>query len=362
MPENTALITQTPGTLTGRQADGRPVRAYLSNLAPGSRRTMAQSLATLADALLDREPAAVLKARGEITDAAAENERRVYEFAWERLRYEHTAAIRARLVELTTPSKEGGPPSLSVSTANKSLNALRRILREAWKLQLISQEDFERAAAIEGIKGGRIEKGRALSATEMLKLAVSCEEDETPLGARDGAIVALLCGAGLRRESAVCLKVSDWDREAGLITVRTAKGNEPYKALLAAGADLAIARWLDARAALLAKAGKESDCLLLGFTRGHNIRPEGLTADAIFKALIERAKKAGVATFAPHDLRRTFITTVIETTGDVGIAQKLANHKQITTTTRYDKRGEESKRAAMAKIKIPFTSKPANKS
>lgn len=352
----TLSLQPTAANLPAIQADGRPVRAYLSNLAPGSRRTMLQSLAALTDTLLEREPAHVLKTRGACADAGAENERRVYAFAWEQLRYDHTAAIRAKLIDLTTPA-DGKPASLSVATANKSLIALRRILREAWKLQLIGQEDFERAVAIEGIKGGRIEKGRALTQKELLKLAICCEEEASPLGARDGAIVALLCGAGLRRESAVNLRVSDWNREAREITVAIAKGNEPYKALLADGADVALARWLDVRAGLLAKAGKESEWLLLGFTRGHNIRPDRLTPDTIFKALIERALKAGVESFTPHDLRRTFITAIIEATGDVGIAQKLANHKQVATTTRYDKRGDEAKRQAVARIRLPFGSK-----
>jgi integrase/recombinase XerC len=37
----------------------------------------------------------------------------------------------------------------------------------------------------------------------------------------------------------------------------------------------------------------------------------------------------------PHKLRHTFITSIIEKTKDIPLAQKLAGHTEISTTMRY---------------------------
>ncbi len=84
--------------------DQRPARVYLTRLGEGSRRTMQTALDTMA-ALLT----------GQRCDADT--------LDWSRLRYQHTAAVRAVLLERYQPA-----------TTNKHLAALRGVLREAWQL------------------------------------------------------------------------------------------------------------------------------------------------------------------------------------------------------------------------------------
>ena len=64
--------------------------------------------------------------------------------------------------------------------------------------------------------------------------------------------------------------------------------------------------------------------------------------------------RAGVKRFRPHDARRTFLTGLLDAGVDLSVAQKLAGHKLVTTTTRYDMRGDEAKREAVARVHIPF--------
>ncbi|WP_327321491.1 hypothetical protein [Gloeocapsopsis dulcis] len=105
---------------------------------------------------------------------------------WAALRYKHTAAVRAALMEKYAPA-----------TANKVLSALRRVLKEALRLELIDPLDYARAVDIACIKVTKQLRGRALSESEIAALMDVCLNDSTPAGYRDAALVALLRGAGL---------------------------------------------------------------------------------------------------------------------------------------------------------------------
>ena len=65
-------------------------------------------------------------------------------FPWERVRAEHAKAIRAALAE-----------RYKFSTVNKTLSALRGVLREAWELGLMETDHYHRAAAVRAVKGQR---------------------------------------------------------------------------------------------------------------------------------------------------------------------------------------------------------------
>ena len=155
-----------PATVTPSvPLDQHPAVIYLARLAPGSRRTMRGALDTIA-ALLS----------GGQADAEA--------LPWHQLRYQHTAAVRAALVEKYAPA-----------TANKHLAALRGVLKEAWRLSQMESDDFHRAVDLPGVKGSTLPKGRALSSGEIRELFEACA-DGKPGGARDAALIAALYGGG----------------------------------------------------------------------------------------------------------------------------------------------------------------------
>ena len=78
-----------------------------------------------------------------------------------------------------------------------------------------------------------------------------------------------------------------------------------------------------------------------------------MTDQAVRLILQRRAAQAGVADFTPHDLRRTNITELLDNGADLATVQKLAGHADPATTARYDRRGEQAKKDAAARLEIP---------
>ena len=303
-------------------ADQHPAAVYLGRLAPGSRRTMRAALDLVATML---------------TSGAADAQT----LDWSALRYQHAQAVRSGLAERYKPN-----------TANKALSALRGVLREAWRLGLITSEDYRRAADLEAVKGESLPPGRALSSGELKALLGVCSADDTAAGARDAALIALLYGAGLRRSEAVALDVSDYDVATGMLVVRHGKGNRDRVVYATNGAADALADWLDVR-------GNDAGPLFLPVNKGGVVGGHRMTGQAVLYILRRRALQGGVTRLTPHDLRRTFISDLLDLGADISTVQRLAGHAQVTTTTRYDRRGEVAKRKAASMLHVPYERRAA---
>ncbi|EAW36013.1 phage integrase [Lyngbya sp. PCC 8106] len=106
-----------------------PAAVYLRSLGSGSRPTMKQSLDAIASILTNGE-----------CDADT--------LDWAALRYQHTAAVQAVLLERHAPV-----------TVKKMIAALRRVLQEARKLKLMDAESYSTAVVKLGLQDFTPETG-----------------------------------------------------------------------------------------------------------------------------------------------------------------------------------------------------------
>ncbi len=317
----TSALTLAP---TATSLDRNPAAVYLARLAPGSRRTLGQALDVIAKLL----------APG--TTAAA--------FPWHELRYQHTAAVRAELAD-----------RYAAATANKMLSALRGVLQEAWRLGLMDAETYHRAVDLTPVRGTAAPAGRALDRAELGRLFVALAADPTPAGTRDAAVRAVLAGGGLRRAEVVALDRADYDRATGALVIRDGKGGKARTSYATNGAATALAAWLDVR-------GDAPGAMFVPINKAGRFTPRRMTDQAIYTMLARRAEAAGLAEFSPHDLRRTWIGDLLTAGVDLATVQHLAGHARPDTTARYDRRGEDTRRAAATLLHVPYVAPPLNSS
>jgi site-specific recombinase XerD len=311
------LESPLPAPTTVLPPDRHPAHVYIARLGAGSKRTMTEALNTIARLL-------------------SSGRANIESFPWAALRYQHTAAIRAALMEKYKPS-----------TANKMLAALRGVLKECWRLGYMTAEDYHRAADIPTIKAQTLPRGRALASGEIAALMNVCGRDTSPAGSRDSAVIAVLYGAGLRRSEIVGLDFGNYNTETGELIIRGAKGRKDRLVYAKNGSADALKDWLAVR-------GSDPGSLFANINKGGRITIHRMTDQAVLHILRKRGAEAGVASFSPHDLRRSFISDLLDAGADISTAQQLAGHANVTTTARYDRRGEAAKRKAAELLHVPY--------
>ena len=154
-----------------------PSAAYLARLAPSSQLTMTKLIGRL------------VKLLGSTTTPEA--------FPWSQLDYARTIALRQTLASRYAPA-----------TANLALSALRSALREAWRLNQMSYENFRRVSDLAHIRGDRLSPRKSVDTGSIDRLLTVTRGDQTLRGRRDLAILSVLYGAGLRRSELTHLDLS----------------------------------------------------------------------------------------------------------------------------------------------------------
>ena len=299
--------------------DRNPALVYLAALAPSGRRAVEGRLKLIAN-LLGHE--------------------RLDALPWHLLRYQHVAAIRAKLVEI------GQAPA----TVNLALSALRGVAKAAFNLELITAEEYQRLRNVPTVKGERLPAGRHVGPGELVALLDACARDAGPAGVRDAAIIGLMYAAGgMRRSEIVGLDRGDYDASTGELRVR-GKGSKERLVYVDNGARDALEDWLLVR-------GDEPGPLMVPINKGGALQWRRMTDQAVYGILRKRAGQAVVEQVSPHDLRRSFVSDLLDAGADISTVAKLAGHANVQTTARYDRRGEEAKRKAAALLHVPYRRK-----
>jgi len=233
------------------------------------------------------------------------------------------AALRARLAERYRPA-----------TANKMLAALRGVLKATFRLGLIDADGMARSLDFRRVCGQRVGNGRALDAAELGSLVGACDRS-TNLGCRNAAILILGFGCGLRRAEIVGLDLADLIEGDSALRVR-GKGNKERIAYLPDGAQTHLTAWVERR-------GNRPGALFGAGAKGKERR---LSEQTIYDVISSVAKRAGVPKVSPHDLRRSFVSSLLDQGVSLSTVSAMAGHSDVSTTARYDRRGERAKRDA----------------
>jgi len=298
--------------------DHNPAAMYLVGLSETGRYTMRQALNTIAQLM---------------TGGAST----VESFAWHDLRFQHVTAIKSKL------ESAGYKPA----TINKFLAAIRGTLRAAWLDNQTSAEDYHRAAAVKLVKNHTLPAGRELQSGELSALIEACEDDKSNAGIRDAAILSVMYSCGLRRDEVIKINLTDYETDTGKLIVK-GKGSKERASWITGGAAHALADWLLIR-------GDNPGALFIPINKSGKITSYArMTSKPIYNMLQKRAHEAGVNHFSPHDLRRTFVSDLLDAGADIVTVSHMAGHANVSTTARYDRRPEEAKRKAAGLLHVPY--------
>lgn len=237
----------------------------------------------------------------------------VQDIPWEKLRYEHTQAIRASLIKRFAPA-----------TVNKMLSALRGVMKECWRLGMLDVEALHRACDLAPVKNHRLPKGRALTPREIALLGLH-------LTKRYQTLLAFMLTTGLRRAEVAALTWYDVSYDRRYLTLIGKGEKERIVPVPDRIAQALTAQWI-------AEGPTLTDPVF------------GVSAGCIWTVLRDASRCSGVAPVSPHDLRRTYATRLLESGVDLAMVQRLMGHSSPTTTARYDRRGLADAQAAVDKV------------
>lgn len=163
---------------------------------------------------------------------------------------------------------------------------------------------------------------------EEVDLLLNSLKGDTPVEARNKAMIELDYATGLRVSELINLKLSDIHLDTGYVQVY-GKGNKERIVPVGDVAIDAIKHYLEFGRPRLLK--KHSDYLFLNQKDGNQI-----SRQAFFMIIKEKVKEAGInKEISPHKLRHSFASHLLKNNVDLRLIQELLGHEDISTTERY---------------------------
>jgi len=227
-----------------------------------------------------------------------------------------TEEIERYLADLRAAGRTG-------STLARRLAALRSFFRHQ---TLIGAREDNPAAAIASPRRAR-SLPRTLSPGEVERL-IEAAAGTTPRAFRDGALVELLYGAGLRVSEAVGLERAAVDLDERLVRC-IGKGGKERVVPIGRRAVEALRRYLARGRPFLDRRHRPEVFL--------NSRGGPLTRAGAFLILRTLAERAGLepGRVHPHLLRHSFATHLLEGGADLRSVQEMLGHADLATTELY---------------------------
>jgi len=225
------------------------------------------------------------------------------------------------------------------SSVNRTVTILKNFYRAMVAMGYLDSPDNP-MAAFPTVKAARKKLPVTYSDEEIEKL-LSLPPDDTVLGLRDRAILALLYGTGIRASECSSLTEGDVDLELCTITV-IGKGGHERCVPLNTCVVKAMSYYRHHRGPATPRAP---------FFRSR--RNNGMSRWAIYERVRTWGYRAKITKrVSPHRLRHTFATHLVRTGTNLVTIRDLLGHKQITSTQVYLHVTAEDLRSAAEKHPI----------
>jgi integrase/recombinase XerD len=216
---------------------------------------------------------------------------------------------------------------MAPATVNRKVSAVRSYLRLLLDEGIIARNPANHArtptvAAESSTPGLSKEEARAMLA--------AC--DDSTVGRRDRALLALLLFQALRVSEAVGASVEDLGDDSGYPVLRVnGKGGKVVRVPLTPATVATLRKWLET-------AELEDGALLRSVKKGGRV-DGALSRSGAFRRIRFLAKRAGIEKkISPHSLRHTAITLALDGGVSLRHVQDFARHADPRTTRRYDLR------------------------
>ena len=169
---------------------------------------------------------------------------------------------------------------------------------------------------------------RVDEAERMLTSAAERSADAGPEGLRDIAMLELLYATGIRVGELVGIDIDDLDRGRRVVRV-FGKGRKERTVPYGQPAERAVDHWLTDGRPQMVRAGS-GPALFLG-SKGGRVDPR------VVRQVVHRsmADVPGAPDIAPHGLRHTAATHLLEGGADLRAVQELLGHASLATTQLY---------------------------
>src|SRR5947209_9376545 len=218
---------------------------------------------------------------------------------------------------------------LAPGTVNLRLGAVRRLAYEASDCGLLSADLAAGIRRVKGVKRLGVRLGNCLLPDQAVAL-LEAPDPKTMKGKRDLALLAILVACGLRRHEAIGLNVSHLQQreEHWAITDLIGKASHIRTIPMPDWVKGLVDDWLHS-------ARISSGKIFRRVTRAGTVWGSGLTEKVVWHVVRQYARKAGIDTLAPHDLRRACAPLCHQAGGELDQIQFLLGHVSVQTTERY---------------------------
>jgi integrase len=222
-----------------------------------------------------------------------------------------------------------GMEALSPSTVNVRLSAVRKMVGEARRNNMIGSEEAASLTDIPNIRQQGTRLGNWLT-REQAKELLAVPDRSTLKGKRDYAILALLVGCALRRHELANLYIEEIQLRENrwVIADLRGKGGRVRTVAVPVWVKQAINAWTTA-------AGLKEGKLLRPVLKSGKVVRESLSDWAVWSVVEQSAREIGIERFGAHDLRRTCAKLCRKNGGDLEQIKFLLGHSSIQTTERY---------------------------